>query len=304
MGWLGQYMILLPSRNVSIVSLGASWGSSQQCPLGDTRPLQPFISDGYDDAFSASVLYRALDVATDTTRSAHSHNQPRAQPSRIDGPVGHTAIDTAVSDADYDTTREAARSPARQALGDDDVEVEDAAEANADSASPSLPSNSSSPPSPFGSCSCACPPGRGFGGCYHLRHPPKGHTDLERCGDFLDRAPRDCPMVGIARQCASPPKPADEDCAAAGRAMRGDVGSKTVWGGHLNCSLRTPCTGEHGPPADTSLAPAAVTSAAAVGSFVPTATCSCMPVRYGDYACAWSAASCAARKKAKEEKWR
>jgi hypothetical protein len=47
--------------------------------------------------------------------------------------------------------------------------------------------------------------------------------------------------VGIVRQCASPVQPGDEDCASAAKSMRGDVGNPTVWGGHLNCSLRAPC---------------------------------------------------------------
>jgi hypothetical protein len=64
MGWLGQYMFVVPSRNLSIVSLGASWGSSLQCRLGSTSPDDPPYNDGYDDAFSASVLWKALDEAT------------------------------------------------------------------------------------------------------------------------------------------------------------------------------------------------------------------------------------------------
>ena len=62
---------------------------------------------------------------------------------------------------------------------------------------------------------------------------------------------------------------------AAGEAMRGDIGSPTVWGGHLACSLRSGCS-----------------STLALDPFAATSSCSCRAVRYGDYACNWSPQAC------------
>ena len=52
--------------------LGATWGSSQQCRLGRTEPGDPAYNDGYDDAFSASVIWHALDRATDSASGVES----------------------------------------------------------------------------------------------------------------------------------------------------------------------------------------------------------------------------------------
>ena len=60
--------------------------------------------------------------------------------------------------------------------------------------------------------------------------------------------------------------------------MRGDVGTPTVWGGHLNCTLQALCRADP-----------------TVGAFAATAACRCEPVRYGDYACHWAPRPCAAR---------
>jgi CubicO group peptidase (beta-lactamase class C family) len=219
MGWLGQYMFVVPSRNLSIVSLGASWGSSLQCRLGSTSPDDPPYNDGYDDAFSASVLWKALDEAT--------------LPGSSSSAAAAAAAAAAFASASTATTAAAAATAATAASA--------AASASAIVATATLASPPPSPLPPYGSCSCACPPGRGFGGCYALTSPPNGSTDLEKCAPFLPIAQRDCPAVGIVRQCASPVQPGDEDCASAAKSMRGDVGNPTVWGGHLNCSLRAPC---------------------------------------------------------------
>ena len=266
MGWLGQYMVIVPSRNLSIVSLGATWGSSQQCTLGDTRPASPAVSDGYDDAWTASVLYNALDAATDPARSGQHDDDAHilSAPPPRDEPLVADRMHASRSDG-----------PAMELI--------------AEKAGGGGVARAGAPSTPYGSCSCACPPGRGFGGCYDLQSPPRGSTDIERCAAFLPLAPRDCPLVGVVRQCASPPMPRDADCATAGTAMRGDVGSPKVWGGHLNCSLRTPCRG---------LSHALAAHGRGHGSFegsgfeVEIATCDCRPMRYGDFACAWSEKPC------------
>jgi hypothetical protein len=234
-------IFMVPSRNLSVVTLGATWGSSLQCRLGHTLPTDPPYNDGYDDAFSASVLWKAVDAATKAVDAATTPSAPSAPSTAENVPI--------ISPA-------AGREP------------------------PTATSGLDEPPHPkgFGSCACACPPGRGNGGCYDLDTPPTGPTDLERCRRYQPLAPRDCPAVGIVRQCHTPPTPGDVDCKAAGEAMRGDVGSPTVWGGLLNCSLRSACVSDP-----------------LVGSFVSTASCSCQPVYYGDHACHWSPEPCSRR---------
>jgi len=126
-----------------------------------------------------------------------------------------------------------------------------------DDAAPSRPQRG-------GSCSCLCPPGRGFGFCYDM---PRGVTD---CSSMLGKAADDCPRMGVARQCHESVLPEDENCSALEASIRGDIGSTTVWGGHMTCSLLNRCSQDD----------------------LPVATCQCQAHLYGIDGCSWSALSC------------
>ena len=284
MGWLAKYLFVVPSRNLSLVSLGASWGSSLQCRLGHTQPTDPPYNDGYDDSFSASVLWKALDAAMMTPSEQPTRPRPviHSAPSVVSAATLSAIATVTAATAATATAATAATAASAAAAATATSPVGAAAVITSVGGGHDASSEPVAPPPPqtHGSCTCLCPPGRGFGGCYDLdAAPPPGSSDAERCRPFQPLAPRDCPAVGIVRQCHTPARlPGDEDCAAAGAAMRGDVGTPNVWGGHLNCTLRAPCAADP-----------------LVGAFAATATCSCQPVRYGDYACHWTPMPCAKR---------
>jgi len=238
MGWLGQYMFIVPSRNVTIASLGASWGSSTQCPIGNAKPTDPVYNDGYDDAFSATLVWMAMDNAT----------KPAAARKGTATTTHHSNGNGKIQRQEEARHRQSFAAAARHSRGS---------------------SGTSAAPPTGGSCTCKCPPGRGFGRCYDM---PLGATT---CAAVTTKAAADCPAVGIPRQCSWPPVESDWNCSAADNSMRGDVGSITVWGGHLTCRLSKNCS-----LVDASLG-------------LASATCSCQPAEYGGYACDFSPESCA-----------
>ena len=71
MGWLGQYLYVVPSTNTSITTMGSSWGSSLQCPLGNALPTDPVYNDGYDDGYSATEVWLALNAAVTPATNAN-----------------------------------------------------------------------------------------------------------------------------------------------------------------------------------------------------------------------------------------
>ena len=77
MGWLGQYIFVVPSQRMAIVSLGASWGSSIQCSAAR--------GDGYDDAYSATQIWRAMDNITTGVADIHGKDpaKPQAKPNAM-----------------------------------------------------------------------------------------------------------------------------------------------------------------------------------------------------------------------------
>lgn len=233
---------MIPSRNMSIVSLGATWGSSLQCSLGNALPTDPAYNDGYDDTYSATQHWLAMDAATTPNSADPALNlahDPVAAEARASRARTESANKKALTDA---AARETAAAAAEATHGDGGG----------------------------GSCTCLCPPGRGFGKCYNL---PAG-APKNSCDSVLRQAEPDCPTIGVARQCHTPSTAADLNCSAAGASMRGDIGSPTVWGGHVTCKLAKPCAEVPGSPGFAS------------------ANCECTPKIYGGYACHWSLAPC------------
>lgn len=139
MGWIGKYLYVVPSRNLTIVSMGSTWGASLQCRVGATRPTDPSYNDGYDDAFSSTVVWRALDKAL---RPA-------------------SALATAAA-ADGEVAPIADRRSGRAGRAEAEPPTALATVAGKEAATTG------------GSCSCLCPPGNGWGYCYDM---PRGVTD-------------------------------------------------------------------------------------------------------------------------------
>eukprot|EP01047_Picozoa_sp_COSAG01_P008783 COSAG01_NODE_351_length_18449_cov_34.646886_10_plen_557_part_00 len=225
MGWLGQYMFVVPDENLVVVSLGESWGSSLQCAADK--------GDGYDDAFSVTQVWRAFRNYTIVNR----RSWPDSPPSSAESPPSPPSA--AITPDDYaELRRPLPTAPPPPSLWQrghlpSDHRHRTAARANLTAAS--------SGGGGGGFCTCACPPGRGYGACFEMAasNPPK---DCSAVGSTAASHPAAvCPALGVPKQCHSPPLPADTDCAAVGAHMHGDVGNPLVWGGTLNCSLRSPC---------------------------------------------------------------
>ena len=117
MGWLGQYLYIIPSRNMSIVSLGATWGSSLQCPLGNALPTDPVYNDGYDDTYSATQHWLAMDAATTPSNEQHLNLEhdpaAAAELAAADTAAAATAAATAAAAAATATAGGPARVPVR-----------------------------------------------------------------------------------------------------------------------------------------------------------------------------------------------
>lgn len=251
MGWLGQYLYIVPSTNVSITTMGSSWGSSLQCPLGNALPTDPVYNDGYDDGYSATEVWLALNAAVAPVADATG-----AVPTGTGGAPATAAVAVAASAAAEPeghvatrTDQDAAPKPASASLLNRTI---------------------------VGSCACRCPPGRLTGRCYDLEadqvNAEGGGGD--RCNAVVSKAGDDCPATGVTRQCHSPPRPEDTNCSAADASMRGDIGSITVWGGHLRCMLARGC----------SIDPE--------GKGLLSAGCQCQPIEYGDFGCTFSQQPC------------
>jgi hypothetical protein len=225
MGWLGQYMFVVPDEKLVVVSLGESWGSSLQCAADK--------GDGYDDAFSVTQVWRAFRNYTIVNR----RSWPDSPSSSTESPPSPPSA--AIAPDDYAELRRPLPAPPPPSLWQrghlpSEHRHRTAARANRTAAS-------SGGGGGGGFCTCACPPGRGYGACFEMSasNPP---NECSAVGSTAASHPAAvCPAVGVPKQCHSPPLPADTDCAAVGAHMHGDVGDPLVWGGTLNCSLRSPC---------------------------------------------------------------
>jgi hypothetical protein len=248
-----------------------SRGESLQCN-GDK-------ADGYDDAFSATQVWRAFRNATapnsstwqedpssvsqqhcsmarllhsaSASRCLRSQTAPCVQVARLQ--VQHMD-DAQRHSLDEETAQTSAVVASTHVSGDES----------------GIANSADRPRAGRGSCQCSCPPGRGFGYCFEMPEMPENATLNDATCDIVDTtAPLLCPGVGVPKQCHNPPLESDLDCTAVGEHMHGDVGNPKVWGGILNCTVRSNCTAANG---DTRFG---------------AATCDCKAWRFGKYGCAW-----------------
>ena len=207
MGWLGQYMYILPTERLVVVTLGETWGESLQCD-GDK-------ANGYDDAWSATQVWRAFRNATAAKGGDAASMEDLLEVEKFQRQHMAAAMRHSQDEA-------AAAVPVQPAMESDAIDRGGRG----------------------GSCQCSCPPGRGFGYCFEM---PEGTPPNDAGCNIVDTtAPLLCPDVGVPKQCHDPPIPEDVDCSAVGDHMHGDVGDALVWGGSLNCSVTSRCNDGHG----------------------------------------------------------
>lgn len=227
MGQSAKYSMTIPSQGLAVVSLGLSWGSSSQCPLGKvdaggsmmgngTRlPRGTLVNaSGYDDAFTATQVWRAFGNITQLMRD--------------DADLGSGADPVFVVEAHRGTSKWSSYtwpSDGRNGLGGD-----------------AAPTSVSTHNGDGGACYCYCPPSMGFGVCFNMN---LGTTPGD-CSSAIPKAADYCPAHGQPRQCSPHPSPSDTDC-------------EDVHLDGLNCTLSSACAdmpegGSHGlPPSDLAL---------------------------------------------------
>lgn len=276
-GWLARVMIVLPSRNMVVVSMGQTGGKSL---LGG--------GCSYDEGYTISLIYSAFDKLLEENKTladlAVSEQIPRIVVPEDGTPSGHKQRrHRAASDPD------SSASARLQGGGGAGVGAEVGADAEMGTAAVPASSASSS-----GSCFCYCPPGEGYGHCFDL--PPSTATSPsaatspdngdgggggggggmstsvgggagealsgdQQCTQYQSKAPDFCPSTGLVRQCGGPVStctdPSKDDWSAQG----------------MNCSVVEPC-------------PSAAAAVGEGGSHphpFDSMICQCRPVKFDCY---------------------
>jgi hypothetical protein len=175
MGQYAKYLFLVPEKNLTVVTLGNSWGTSAGCSglPGATLP------DGYDDGFTMSLIWNALAPAIHAASAAKPPPMRPVQAASLQG----------VARPQGDRTRQSIR---------------EEAEAHAERLR-ALPVGVASDALKLGSCSCTCPPSQGFGRCFERRTASAPPSDGSCPVDVLDSLPPAsdyCPVVVQNVQCS------------------------------------------------------------------------------------------------------
>mmetsp|Transcript_1189 Transcript_1189/g.3332 ORF Transcript_1189/g.3332 Transcript_1189/m.3332 type:complete len:472 (-) Transcript_1189:160-1575(-) len=171
----GEYMFMVPSLNLTVVTMGSSYPRSKIC------------SDGYDDAFTVSLAWNAISGAFVPTAE-------RAATAALTAPE-----------------RAAGGSPARP--GPPLRPVDGAAEPRQRRQSRAAAATDTAQMA--GSCQCDCPSGQGFGRCFNVPSadiPPHVDPNLPtfRCshlgpnstvGRKILSPAAFCPMLGMTVNC-------------------------------------------------------------------------------------------------------
>ena len=235
MGWLGQYFMVDTATATAVVSMGATWGASQQCRLGASRLHDP----SYNGA--TQISSRLLPTAN-TIHYAHTLTTLYAY--TVISPLPHTdGYDDAWSATQVWRAIAPALKPvaAHRELARNEDDSHTATEVHTDEQQQVAERSNATGANVVGSCSCKCPPGRDFGSCYNIlagSAAAKSHT----CAPIATRAAMDCKPIGVTMQCATNPAvSSDGDCDAAALSIRGDVGNIHVWGGRYARELSFLC---------------------------------------------------------------
>ena len=226
-GWLARVMMVLPDRDMVVVSMGQTGGKSL---LGG--------GCAYDEGFAMSVMFKAFDDLLRPNKTlADAANAASTVTTAANAEV-HTIIKN-----NLDIKR------AQQTVTTERTGHEAAEPASGKKVA--------------GSCFCYCPPGEGYGTCFDVanattdrhavdairgdgREPLQGGvgglgesddpSDPE-CAAFTHRAPNFCPSTGIVRQC--------------GKRSANCTDSLRDWAAQdVACEVSTPCPPGHPQPFD------------------------------------------------------
>lgn len=180
LGWLGKYLITIPDRNMTVVTMGNSWGSSHLC---DAK------GGGYDDSYTLTETWRAfgnLTIPSGMTGNLKSRspkksfiesdkaNNPSVAQSQLTMPSLLTP-----NNKPHKIRRHKV-SATQNNVADDNI---------------------------VGSCYCYCPPSQGFGQCYNLNSVPRGSAD--NCSAVYSDGARICPGPSVIRESAQPERDAN-----------------------------------------------------------------------------------------------
>lgn len=171
LGWLGKYLITIPSRNMVVVTMGESWGSSSKCDAG---------GGGYDDSYTLTEVWKAFG---NLTISSDLVNQSSLDPQQTDTDrfdLGQTNQSSLSHNSVMDPVTNMVNHKNHKPNINVDVEV-------------------SGPIT--GACYCYCPPSQGFGQCYNIRNNTE--RNAHECDAAYQDGARICPYVAVVRELTS-----------------------------------------------------------------------------------------------------
>ncbi|CAE8598006.1 unnamed protein product [Polarella glacialis] len=247
LGFLTRYMMVLPQRNLSIISLGMDLAGSKACSVASS-----WAALTYDDGFGSLLHYKMLngslpapDKATTTSTSA-TVQLTSAVTTTFFSSTAHTgsqllnSSSSTAASASTETSTTTAFNPYAHIYnhGHQHTRFQPAKGA-------ANTTNASSPDHRFrgGSCTCSCPINEDFGQCFQLpesvaldswtaghevcRHFEEGYSQIR---DSLDSHSA-CPDIGLLQPC-------DTNAWF----MFGLCSSSSPWDGYgLECEARAQC---------------------------------------------------------------
>jgi hypothetical protein len=189
----GRYLFTIPSRQMVIVSMGSTWGSSAACNVN--------LFPNYDEAFTGSIMWEVFGNRT----------FPRGDDNR-----GRTPQPEAEAEAEAEAV-DWSRDVREPGPGHPTPPPADAVTDH-----PSVPAAAGGG-NGTGACYCYCPPDRTSGKCFEPSREAVeeaagssgggGDGRADPCASFLPRGGDEgaCPGLGVVKQCGSV---GAEDCSA------------------------------------------------------------------------------------------
>lgn len=180
MGERAQYVYIDPSRNLSVVTMGQSFGTSTEC------------SHAYDDGFTLGLIWKLLHPAITPKKNVDASGGGNGvdvvsnrrvlplneRPAPTNAPFKGTARTTQGGDRTWATMRSAKQASIAESSGDEFS----------------------------GSCLCQCPPDQGFGKCWNVKKtdvptPPKDGFCPPHVQKTFPGPQAFCPQIGTPMQC-------------------------------------------------------------------------------------------------------